>query len=89
MDSSPKNASKNNGYVRKAFRVLVHGSWILTLLLWPVLRWIIAIDVAFYGFMTALEWDNPAAHYGSTFLSHFLFFAALTYFITNYKSKKN
>lgn len=67
---------------------VVHLLWIITLLVWPVLRWIIAIDVAFYGFMTALAWDTPDTHYGMKFTIHLLVFVALIYFVTQYKEKK-
>lgn len=90
---APK-ATPSPGVAKMGFlRVLVSHSlnavWILTLLLWPVLRWIIAIDVAFQAARMAITWNDPGANAGLTFLVHFVFFAALTYFVINYKSKKD
>jgi len=67
---------------------LINALWILTLILWPFLRWIMALDVAFQGFRMAFTWSDPGAHAGVTFIGHFLFFAAVTYFVTTHKPKK-
>jgi len=72
--------------------ILIHfinALWVLTLLLWPILRWIMALDVAFQAFRMAVTWNDPGKHAGLTFIVHFLIFAAVTYFATNYKPKKD
>lgn len=67
---------------------LIDAVWTLMLILWPFLRWIIGIDVFIQAVRMAIYWDEPGTYAGWTFAFHFLAFAALTYFVVNYKTKK-
>lgn len=87
--ATPSPGVANMGFLRALVSHSFNAVWILTLLLWPILRWIIAIDVAFQAARMAITWNDPGNGAGMTFLVHFAFFAVLTYFITNYKSKKD
>lgn len=86
---TPSPGVSNMGIPKALLSHLINAVWTLTLLLWPILRWIMALDVAFQGFRMAVTWSDPGTHAGITFIVHFLVFAAVTYFATNYKPKKD
>lgn len=86
---TPSPRVQNMGNPNTLLTHLIDALWVLTILLWPVLRWILALDVAFQGFRMAFTWSDPGTHDGVTFLVHFLFFTAVTYFVTTYKPKKD
>jgi hypothetical protein len=61
--------------------------WAFSVLVWPILKWIISIDCAFQ-FIRMLYFWNAAGHYASAiFLLHFFVLTFLTYFVTIYKPK--
>jgi hypothetical protein len=60
---------------------LVGAVWLIVVLVWPALRWAIAIDVAFQGARMAWYWNTTGTHAGWTFLAHFAASTALTYFV--------
>ncbi|WP_417519342.1 KleE stable inheritance protein [Marinobacter sp.] len=59
--------------------------WIVVVLVWPLLKWVISIDVFFQGIRTVYYWNDPAVHAGWTFLTHFAVLTLLTYFVSVYK----
>ena len=66
---------------------LVRLIWVVTVLVWPVAKWIISIDVFFQFLRMFYHWDTPGVHAGWTFLAHFAVLTALTYFVSLYKPK--
>ena len=86
---TPSPGVQNMGIPNAVLTHLINALWILALLLWPILRWIMALDVAFQGFRMAITWSDPGMHAGVKFVVHFLIFAAVTYFVTQYKPKKD
>jgi hypothetical protein len=61
--------------------------WAFSVLVWPILKWVISIDCAFQ-FIRMLYFWNTAGHYaGAVFLLHFFVLTFLTYFVTIYKPK--
>lgn len=63
------------------------GAWMVTVLLWGVLRWILAIDV-FWQFCRAVYyWDTPGVYAGWTFLAHFIVLSALHYYVGVYRPR--
>ncbi len=61
--------------------------WAFSVLVWPILKWVISIDCAFQ-FIRMLYFWNTAGHYaGAIFLLHFFVLTFLTYFVTIYKPK--
>ncbi|AFJ03874.1 KleE protein (plasmid) [Methylophaga frappieri] len=61
--------------------------WIAVVLVWPLLKWVISIDVFFQGIRAVYYWNDPAVHAGWTFLAHFAVLTLLTYFVSVYKPK--
>ena len=61
--------------------------WAFSVLVWPILKWVVSIDCAFQ-FIRMLYFWNAAGHYaGAIFLLHFFVLTFLTYFVTIYKPK--
>lgn len=66
---------------------LLRWVWIITALLWPVLRWVVAIEAFLQMLRTMYYWNTPGMHAGWTFALHFAVLVALTYFVSVYKPK--
>lgn len=61
---------------------LVRFVWVATVLVWPVLKWIVSIEVFFQFVRMIYHWDTPGVYAGWTFLMHFSVLTALTYFVS-------
>lgn len=66
---------------------VIKAVWIMTVLVWPIVRWIIGIEVGLQFFRMLWYWHTPGVHAGWTFLLHFGVLTALTYFVGAYKPK--
>lgn len=66
---------------------VVKGVWVFTVLVWPILKWIISIDCFFQIIRMIYHWETPGVYAGWTFLFHFAVLTALTYFVSVYKPK--
>ncbi|EMK0110371.1 protein kleE [Escherichia coli] len=71
----------------RGVQALVRFVWVATVLVWPVAKWIISIDVFFQFLRMLYHWNTPGVHAGWTFLVHFAVLTALTYFVSLYKPK--
>ena len=56
--------------------------WLLTALVWPLLRWVIAMDCVYQMVRMLYYWDTPGTYAGFTFLAHFMVLIALNCFVT-------
>ncbi|MDD5631801.1 MAG: KleE stable inheritance protein [Methylococcales bacterium] len=66
---------------------MAHNTWAFSVLVWPILKWVVSIDCVFQ-FIRMLYFWNTAGHYaGAVFLLHFFVLTFLTYFVTIYKPK--
>ena len=72
---------------RDLFAPVVKAVWVVVVLVWPLLKWIISIDVLFQFIYMVYNRDTPGAFGGWTFLAHFGVLVALTYFVSIYKPK--
>lgn len=72
-----------NARIGGASRGVVNTLWTVLVLVWPILRWIIGIDVFIQGLRMWWHWHTPGTHAGITFLIHFAVLCALTYFVAN------
>lgn len=81
----PAKASSTRGAALLAG--LVRAVWVTTVLVWPVLKWVLSIEVFFQLLRMFYHWDTPGAHAGWTFLAHFAVLTAVTYFVSLYKPK--
>lgn len=66
---------------------IVKSVWIVMVLVWPFLRWIVALDVVFQFVKMLWNWHTPGTYSGWNFLLHFGVLTALTYFVSLYKPK--
>ncbi|ADP99954.1 MULTISPECIES: KleE stable inheritance protein [Pseudomonadota] len=77
------NPKKGGGFLAAILRWV----WIGVVLVWPLLKWVISIDVFFQGVRAVYYWDDPTVHAGWTFLAHFAVLTVLTYFVSVFKPK--
>lgn len=61
--------------------------WVITVLLWPILKWVIALDCVFQLMRTMYYWDTPSMYAGWKFMLHFAVLVGVTYFVSRYKPK--
>ena len=66
---------------------LVKCLWVATVLVWPILKWILSIEVFFQFARMLYYWNTPGVPAGWTFLLHFSVLTAITYFVSIYKPK--
>lgn len=66
---------------------IIQGLWVITVLLWPLLKWVLAMDCLYQLGRMLYYWDTPGVHGGWVFVLHFTFFTVLTYFVSGYKPK--
>ena len=74
---------KGKGFLAGVIKTL----WVMTILVWPFLRWVAALDVVLQFVRMLWKWDTPGAYAGWTFLLHFGVLTAFTYFVSVYKPK--
>jgi hypothetical protein len=63
------------------------GVWVVTVLVWPILKWVIALDCVYQLVRMLYHWNTPGVYAGWTFVFHFAVLTALTYFVSVYKPK--
>jgi hypothetical protein len=70
-----------------AGETLLKCVWVITVLIWPILKWVIAIDCVYQLIRMTYHWNTPSLHAGWTFAMHFAVLTSLTYFVSVYKPK--
>lgn len=76
-------SKKKKGFFIGAVRWI----WVAIILLWPILKWVISIDVFFQAIRMVYYWDDPTVNAGWTFLVHFTVLTLLTYVVSVYNPK--
>jgi len=71
----------------KAILSLVKGVWVVTVLVWPLLKRIVSLDVLFQLIRMVHHWSTTGVYAIWTFLLHFAVLTALTCFVSLYKPK--
>lgn len=61
--------------------------WVMTVLVWPLFRWVLSIEVFFQMLRMIYHWNTPGVYAGWTFLLHFSVLVALTYFVCFFRLK--
>ena len=83
-------AKPKGGFNAKGKAVLAgvwRAVWIVFVLIWPVLKWVLAI-ITFFQFVRMLyHWNTPGVYAGWSFLAYFAALTAITYFVSIYKPK--
>jgi hypothetical protein len=90
VQDTPQQAEKAAPTVKVngVFARVLKTVWVVTVLVWPVLKWVVSIDVFFQFIRMMYHWNTPGVHAGWTFLLHFAVLTALTYFVSLYKPKR-
>lgn len=76
-------APRHDDAMKNAASRVFRGTQLAVALLWPLLRWVVAIDVAWQFFRMLYLWNTPGAIAGWTFLLHFAVFVALILFVSS------
>lgn len=74
--------------LRKIFEQVVFVVWFVMVLIWPLLKWVLSIYVFIVFVRMIVLWGEPGAYAVWTFIWHFSVLAAVTYFVSVYKPKK-
>lgn len=77
----PDKAGQSSGLV-------MSGLWHCVALVWPVLRWLLGLDVFYRALVALWHWNTPGSYAGWTFLLHFAVLTGLTLFVAAYRPKK-
>jgi hypothetical protein len=67
---------------------LVATVWVITVLSWPVLRWIGALAVTLQGFRMLMLFSDKGVFLDWIFIGYFLGYVALHYFVAIYRPGK-
>ena len=84
---APAAVAAGPGRLRRFWSGTVWVLWFVVSSVWPVLRWVMALDVAFQGGRMAWYWDTPGVYAGWVFLAHFALFVGVTYFVMFYNPR--
>lgn len=71
--------------LKKVLPAISRAAWTATVLMWPVLRWVVSIDVFIRLLVMLYQWDAPESYAGWTFLLHAAVLVALTCYVSIYK----
>lgn len=74
-------------YSRALWSGAVKLVWIITVLLWPLLKWVLSIYSFFLLLRMFYHWNTPGVHAGWEFFGSFSLLTLLTYFVSCYKPK--
>ena len=61
--------------------------WYCAVLVWPVLKWVVSLEVFFQFMRMIYHWNDASTYVGWVFFMHFMALTALTYFVSIYKPK--
>ncbi len=75
-----------------AVRKIIYGVhfmvWVLVAMTWPLLRWLVSMEVFFQMMRMFYYWDDPQVSAGWTFMLHFGMLTLLTWFAAYGQPKK-
>lgn len=80
---NPLAAAEGRGVLSNLIKVV----WVVTVLLWPLMKWILSLDVLFQAARMIYHWNTPDVYATWTFLLHLAVLVVLTYFVSLYKPK--
>ncbi|MCL7423227.1 MAG: protein kleE [Methylobacter sp.] len=89
-DSDPATVKPAKNCDSKKKSVLdrsLHFVWVVVVLIWPILKWMLSLDVFFQMLRMVYHWNTPGIYAGWTFLLHFSALTALTYFVSFFRPK--
>lgn len=71
--------------VARVASMMVRIVWVLTVAVWPILRWVLAFDVTVQLFRMLVLFADKGIYMDWTFIAHFACFVVLVYFATMYR----
>lgn len=71
----------------KVARALTNVLWCVVIFTWPLLEWVLSMDVLFQFLRMLYYSGTPGMHAGWTFTMHFLIFIGLYFFMVFYKAE--
>jgi uncharacterized membrane protein YphA (DoxX/SURF4 family) len=82
-----RKPAMDHAKVRSIAGNVLYGFLVVVGAFWPILRWILAIDVFFKFLVMLWKWDTPGAHAGWVFVAHMAVLVTLTLLLANHKPK--
>jgi len=82
-----KSTNRLNVTTNAVFGCVIRFVWVVTVLTWPVFKWVLSLDILFQMFRMIYHWNTPDVYAGWNFLMHFSVLTALTYYVSIYKPK--
>lgn len=81
---SPAPSASTGGMGKKKpyHRRVACGAWMAAVLVWPLLKWLLAVDVAVKFIEAVMFWHEPGRHAGLVLLAHFGVLTAMTYYVS-------
>lgn len=88
IEDVPKGATPSPTLVKTGIGAAVlKAVWVVVVLVWPILKWVVALDCVYHLIRMMYYWNTPGVHAGFTFLLHFAALTMLTYFVSVYRPK--
>lgn len=81
------NRQRPKVFACRFLSMVVRLIWLLAVMTWPVLRWIVSLDVTIHFFRMLVIFADKGIYADWTFILHFSCFVALTYFVTVFKPR--
>jgi len=82
-----KSTNRLNVIAKTVFDCVIRFVWVVTVLTWPIFKWVMSLDILFQMFRMIYHWNTPGVYAGWNFLLHFSVLTALTYYVAIYKPK--
>ena len=83
VQPKPLDGAGGRGVLSNLIKVV----WVVTVLLWPLMKWILSLDVLFQAARMIYHWITPDVYATWTFLLHLAVLVVLTSFVSLYKPK--
>ena len=84
LTPKPMDGTRGGDFLSNLVKVV----WVFTVLMWPLTKWILSLDVLFQFVRMLYHWNTPGVYATWTFLLHFAVLILLTYFVSLYKPKR-
>jgi hypothetical protein len=83
-----RSTKRSNVVIEKSvFGGMNRFVWVVTVLTWPVFKWVLSLDVLFQMFRMIYRWNASDIYADWNFLLHFSVLTAFTYYVSIYKPK--
>jgi hypothetical protein len=67
--------------------VVLRVVWVVTVLVWPLLKYVVILDCVYQLFRMMWYWNTPGTFAGFTFMFHFGILVWFTWFVSVYQPK--